>query len=127
MLSKSCALMYNFKDDFRTQQIRRFLHHSGISTRIVTAPDFLQPLGALFEIPGFDRNPVFNLGGNFTEEMMVLKDFTEQQLDGFLQFIRTSGLNRVELKAVLTPYNQHWNSLQLFQELTREREAMRRQ
>lgn len=119
--------MYNFKDDFRTQQIRRFLHHSGISTRIVTAPDFLQPLGALFEIPGFDRNPVFNLGGNFTEEMMVLKDFTEQQLDGFLQFIRTSGLNRVELKAVLTPYNQHWNSLQLFQELTREREAMRRQ
>lgn len=121
------ALLYNFQDDIRTRQIRRYLHHTGISTRIVTAPDFLQPLGALFELPGFSRNQMFNLGQNFTEEMMVMKDFSDQQLDSFLQFIRSSGLQRIGLKAILTPVNQHWSSWQLYQELTKEREAIRRQ
>lgn len=124
MYSNSSALLYNFQDDLRTRQIRRYLHHAGISTRIITAPDFLQPLGALFDLPGFSRTQTFNLGQNFTEEMIIMKDFSEQQLDGFLGFFRSSGLQRIGLKAILTPVNQHWNSWQLYQELTRERDAI---
>ena len=121
------ALLYNFQDNDRTRLIRRYLHRAGISTRIVTAPDFLHPIGYLFEIPGFSASPVFNLGQNFTEEMMVMKDFSEDQLDDFLSFIRSSGLNRIDLKAVLTPVNQSWSSWQLYQELSRERAEVLRQ
>lgn len=125
MLSKTSALFYNFKDEPRTRLLRRYLHRSGISTRVIDASEFLQPLGVLFELPGFAPDTRFNLGEDFKEEMLVMKDFSGQQLDDFLQFIRTSGLARVELKAVLTPVNCRWNSLQLYQELTRERDACR--
>ena len=127
MQSDASVLLYNFRDDDRTRQIRRFLHRAGVSTRIVTTPDFLHPLGYLFEMPGFRPDPMFNLGQNFTEEMMVMKDFSEQELDDFLTYIRSSGLKRIDLKAILTPVNQNWNSGQLYQELTRERAAVMRQ
>lgn len=126
MLSKTSALFYNFNDDLRTQKIRRYLHQSGISTRMVTTPEFLQPLGVLFELPDFSPNPLFNFGGDFKEEMLVMKDFSEKQLDDFLQFIRSSGFAPIELKAVLTPVSCRWNSLQLYQELTKERAAFQR-
>ena len=126
-MMETSALLYNFEDDDRTRQIRRYLHRSGITTRIVTTPDFLHPLGYLFEVPGFSPNPAFNLGQNFTEEMMIMKDFSEQHLDDFLSFIRSSGLKRIDLKAILTPVIQNWNSLQLYQELTAERNAVLRQ
>ena len=126
-MMETSALLYNFEDDDRTRQIRRYLHRAGITTRIVTTPDFLHPLGYLLEVPGFSPNPAFNLGQNFTEEMMIMKDFSEQQLDDFLSFIRSSGLKRIDLKAILTPVNQNWNSLQLYQELTAERNAVLRQ
>lgn len=125
-MMETSALLYNFEDDDRTRQIRRYLHRAGITTRIVTTPDFLHPLGYLFEVPGFSPNPAFNLGQNFTE-MMIMKDFSEQHLDDFLSFIRSSGLKRIDLKAILTPVNQNWNSLQLYQELTAERNAVLRQ
>ncbi len=127
MLSETSALFYNFNDDLRTRQIRRYLHQNGISTRTVIAPEFLQPLGVLFELPGFAPNSLFNLGGDFKEEMLVMKDFSEKQLDDFLRFIRSSGFAPIELKAILTPVNCQWNSLRLYQELTKERDAFQNQ
>ncbi len=126
MLSETSALFYNFNDDLRTQQIRRYLHRAGISTRTVITPEFLQPLGVLFELPGFVPNTLFNFDKDFKEEMLVMKNFSEEQLDNFLKFIRSSGLAPIELKAVLTPVNCQWNSLQLYQELTKERAAFQR-
>jgi hypothetical protein len=124
MQTKASAFFYNFESDDRTRQIRRYLHRAGVSTRIITTPDFLQPLGALFELPGFERTQVFNLGQNFTEEMLVMHGFSEEQLDAFLQFLRGSRLPGIDLKAILTEVNSHWTSMQLYQELTRERDAV---
>ncbi|MDO4339265.1 MAG: DUF3783 domain-containing protein [Eubacteriales bacterium] len=124
MITGPQILLYNLRDDERTRRIRQYLNKTGIAFRTVTAPDFLQPLGYLFEIPGFERNPQFNLGGNFQDEMLVLKDFSSEQLDQFLQFFKANGIPSVRLKAILTPINRHWNSLQLYEELTQEHKAM---
>lgn len=117
-------LLYNFQEDDRFRQIRRFLNRAKVNVRIVHTPEFLQPLGALFEIPGFPRNTLFNFNGNFTEEMLVMKDFSDTLMDDFLDFFKDTQLAPVELKAVLTPVTQHWNSLQLFQALKKEHDAM---
>ena len=117
-------VLYNFKEDDRFRQIRRFLNRAKVNVRIVRTPEFLQPLGTLFEIPGFTKNTQFNLNGNFTEEMLVMKDFSETLMDDFLSFFKENQLAAVELKAVLTPVTQHWNSLQLFHELQKEHDAM---
>ena len=91
---------------------------------MVQQPEYLESLGLLFEIPGFSKNPVFNLGKNFQEEMMVLKDFSSEQLDEFLAFFKDNGLLPVNLKAMLTPVTVHWDSLKLHDELMKEHTEM---
>ena len=103
------ALLYNFNDPERLRQIRRYLNRQKVKTRIVTAPEFLHPLGYLFEIPGFHPSSQFNLGSNFSDEMIVLKDFSSAQMDGFLAFFRENQIPPVALKAMLTPVTQHWS------------------
>ena len=119
-------LLYNFNDPERLRMIRRYLNREKISVRIVQAPEFLESLGYLFDIPGFAKNSAFNLGKNFQEEMMVMNNFSEKQMDNFLAFFRENNLPSVSLKAVLTPVTQHWNSLQLYEELSKEHAAMSR-
>ena len=118
------ALLYNFNDPERLRQIRRYLNRQKVKTRIVTAPEFLHPLGYLFEIPGFHPSSQFNLGSNFNDEMIVLKDFSSEQLDEFLAFFKENGLLPVNLKAMLTPVTVHWDSLKLHDELMKEHTEM---
>lgn len=80
------ALLYNFNDPERLRQIRRYLNRQKVKTRIVTAPEFLHPLGYLFEIPGFHPSSQFNLGSNFSDEMIVLKVFPVHRWMIFLLF-----------------------------------------
>ena len=118
------ALLYNFNDPERLRQIRHYLNRQKVKTRIVTAPEFLHPLGYLFEIPGFHPSSQFNLGSNFSDEMIVLKDFSSEQLDEFLAFFKENGLLPVNLKAMLTPVTVHWDSLKLHDELMKEHTEM---
>ena len=124
MNTQPTALLYNFNDPERLRQIRRYLNRQKAKTRIVTAPEFLHPLGYLFEIPGFHPSSQFNLGSNFSDEMIVLKDFSSEQLDEFLAFFKENGLLPVNLKAMLTPVTVHWDSLKLHDELMKEHAEM---
>lgn len=117
-------LMYNFKEEPRTRQIIRYLNKAGISYRNVSVAEYLHPLGYLFEIPGFSPSPQFNLGGNFVDEMLVMKGFSPEQQTDFLGFFHREGLVPVDLKAVLTPVTQHWSSLKLHGELAQEHALM---
>ena len=58
----------------------------------------------------------------FREEMLLMADLSAPQLDAFLRELRVS--HPVRLKAVLTPFNARWTSLQLYDELSREARAM---
>ena len=123
-MSKTQILLYNFNEEDRLRPIRRYLSRHHIQIRIVQSSEYLESLGFLFELPGFSKNPVFNLGQNFQEEMMVLKDFTNEQLDEFLAFFRENHLSPVNLKALLTPVTIHWNSMKLHEELMKEHAVM---
>lgn len=118
------VLLYNFTDPDRLRLIRYYLNHHKVKVRIVTPPEFLHPLGYLFEIPGFRPSAQFNLGGNFSDEMLVLHGFSNEQMDAFLAFFREKQIPSVALKAMLTPVTQHWSSIQLHDELTREHKMM---
>lgn len=51
------ALLYNFNDPERLRQIRRYLNRQKAKTRIVTAPEFLHPLGYLLRFRDFIPHP----------------------------------------------------------------------
>ena len=124
MNTQSSVLLYNFNDPDRLRMIRRYLNRQKVKVRIVTTPEFLHPLGYLFELPGFQPCAQFNLGKNFSEEMMVLNNFSSEQMDAFLAFFREEAIPSVSLKAMLTPVTQHWSSIQLHDELTKEHTMM---
>lgn len=124
MKTDAQILMYNFKEDERTRQISRYLNIAGISCKTVPVTDYLHPLGYLFGLTGFSPSPQFNLGGNFSDEMLVMHNFSQEQQTDFLGFFHREGLVHVNLKAVLTPVTQHWSSLKLHDELAKEHSMM---
>ena len=126
MTEKPLVLVYNFKPDERTRLIRRYLNKEKISLRMVEVPEFWQPLGYLAGLSGFQKDTSFHLGGNFFEEMLVMCGLSPDQSDRFLRFFREEGLDPVALKAMITPVNQHWNSLKLYEELKREHQEMQK-
>ena len=60
----------------------------------------------------------------FTDELLLLVDFTGPQLNAFLEGFRRNHIPPVALKAVLTQTNQDWLPIALRAELLREREAI---
>ena len=126
MEKKTQILCYHLPCDERTRKLRRYLNKAHIQIRMVEPAEFLHPLGFLFDIPGFGPCSQFNLGQNFPEEMLVMKDFSNEQLDAFLTFFQKEKLAPMTLKALLTPVNQHWNSLQLYEELKKENSSFKR-
>ena len=63
----------------------------------------------------------------FSDEMLVLADFTPQQLDDFLSSYRAAGIDPVPLKAVMTQSNMKWTASALCRELKLERQEMEKQ
>ena len=63
-------------------------------------------------------------GEAFDEEMLVMAHFPPALVQAFLQGLRRAGVRPGGLKAVLTPTNAQWDSLALYTELCREREAI---
>lgn len=58
------------------------------------------------------------------EPMLVFCGLGEALLNQVLEVIRLSKLPPIPLKAVMTETNRSWNTLQLHEELLKEREAM---
>lgn len=114
-------LCYNLEGD-RGAKIRMAAMRHRIRLRAVTADEYGQTLAALCGLEdATDAVP----DGSFTDEMLVMANFPNPLANAFLQTLRQSRIAPVRLKAMLTPTNSRWTSLQLHHELSREDEAFR--
>mgnify|MGYP002624072845 CR=1 FL=1 len=59
------------------------------------------------------------------KEMVFLCGFDMHLLNRFLAAVKRSRLKNIELKAMLTPNNQHWSGRHLLQEITAEHVYMK--
>ena len=100
-------------------------YRQGIHFRAVKRDEYALPIGALAGIPVANGKKADDPAA-FTDEMLVMCHMLSDQLDAFLLGIRELGIPRIALKAVLTPTNVTWNSVQLHDELAREHAAMKR-
>ncbi|MGN0481675.1 MAG: DUF3783 domain-containing protein [Lachnospiraceae bacterium] len=82
-----------------------------------------QPVGFLAQIPGMKKTGGVYKGSAIDEEVMVFADFDDKELDDFLDGYRQTGMENVQLKAVVTPSNMKWTFVELYNELVRERNA----
>lgn len=63
-------------------------------------------------------------GEGFSEGMLVLANYTPVHSQ-FFSALRHMGVKDIALKAILTPTNGAWNSIQLHHELSLEHEALK--
>ena len=120
LLFTPAVLLYNFRDPSRRAKIRGWLDRKGIRALEIPPTELHHSLGALLELPGFDREPGLRLERGFEEEMLVMFGFQGSLLHEFLAFFRAEGLPPVPLKAMITPTNVYWSSLTLYEALKEE-------
>ena len=122
---KKTVLLYHFSLP-RQAQVRMALSRLPFEVRPVKKEEYLLPLGCL---AGLDAVPSFlppYEGPGTEDEMVVFAGALGDELDEVLLAFRKNGLTGIGLKAVLTASNKSWTSLQLYEELKRERAAMKR-
>lgn len=107
------ALFYNFSEE-RMRKARLALLPLKIRTKIIDKSEYNQPLGYLASIKGIEPASEEFDGTGFDEEMIVLHNFTSKTIDALIRALNKCGVGRVPLKAVITPTNKDWNSLQLY-------------
>ena len=92
--------------------------------RVISVPRKQQslPIGALL---GLSVGTDPEAGKGFDDPMLVMCGLDEAQFSGFLQSLRQSGIPRIDLKAVLTPFNVTWSAVQLHDALREEHESMK--
>lgn len=54
-------------------------------------------------------------------EIMIMNGFKGNQLDLFLGKLKTSDVSKIDLKAIVTPYNMRWSIYELTLELIKEK------
>ena len=100
------------------------LEGAGIRVLTVAPHQLRQPIGALLGLPGFGEAPD-PLPAALEEEMLVMFALRQGMLEGILGFFRRVCPPSVGLKAMVTPTNIHWSSLELYEALRQEREQIR--
>lgn len=115
------VLLFNL-DTPKGAKIRRMCLPLKIRTRPVPQTSYSLPLAAL--AAGTQAAPAPTEEQLFSDELLLLVDFTGPQLNAFLEGFRRSHIPPVALKAVLTQTNQEWLPAALRAELLRERDAL---
>ena len=115
------VLLYNLNNE-KGGKIRRMYLPLGLRSRLVEPAEYGLTLSQLVE----GQTPETPWAGEcFSDELLLLVNCPGPLLDRFLQGFRRNKIPPVGLKAVLTPTNSGWTSLELREELAKEREAIR--
>jgi len=86
------------------------------SVAAVVSGDYKFPLGRKAPLPAAYVQP----------ELLIFSGLKDKSLDRFLQQYKKAGLQPIQLKAVVTPFNCNWTIYDLTQQLQREHAAMHR-
>ncbi len=120
------VLLFGFRPEERTMHIIRWLTQTGVAVRSVSPSEQAESLGFLFSLPGYAASGKPAFSAPVSEELLIMHGFDGALLDSFLRFFREEQLQRVEMKAVLTPTNAGWTAAELLAHLRLEREAMQK-
>ena len=125
---RESVLLMNFKDKKQLKGIQMiaFFAESKKKIRMVGERDFFYSRSGLpwLGVEGIAPSEETFTGEAPEHEIMVFAGVSDAKLQRMLTEIRRNGIRKVEHKAILTPTNVHWNTIELYEELEQERQAM---
>jgi len=118
-------LMYNFDKD-KARKIQFLCLQMKFRIKTISKEDYLKPIGLLLNSSKPKEEELYD-GDGFSQEMLVMSALSDNQLNTFLMSFKKQNIPFINLKAIVTPDNISWNSIELYQELTAEHEAISNQ
>lgn len=119
MESNKKVLLFNVNAEKKTQ-IEDLCKSFDIQTITIAKEQYNQPLGVLAGIKGVAKSSLPYRGREFKMEMIVFYGVDSDALDKFLKKYRESGIEPINLKAVITFHNMFWSAKKLHSELLKE-------
>ena len=114
---RESILLMNFKDKKQLKGIQMTAFLLKLKIRMVEEKDFLQPLGYLAGVEGIEPSDEVFQGEAPEHEILVFAGVPDAKLQRMLAEMRKNGIKKVDHKAILTPTNVHWNTIELYEEL----------
>ena len=122
-MKQPVLLTYNLHGE-KSSQIKLLCMKLLIRLRPVKTEEYGQALIVLCGTEQSAANAFLADVPAFSDEMLVLANFSSAQISEFLAGFRAAKIAPVALKAVLTETNQHWDAATLHQQLVEEHEAL---
>lgn len=121
---KETVLLYNLQNSEKGNIISTILKQLQIEVRNVEADEILHPIGYLLTIDGYEKAKKEINDEQIEDEMLVIHNFSDQQIHLLLEVLKEAKVPLIPLKAVVTPTNVDWSFYTLYQEVKKEYEMM---
>ena len=122
--STEMLLFYTPEATARTSRLKGVFVRLGIRIRNISPEQMGETIGYLAGMDGFEPAEEKTEYPAPEEEILVMKNFTSRRIDELILAIRKAGLQKIELKAVVTPTNAQWPFYKLYEEIREEREQV---
>lgn len=110
-------------NDTKAAKLKAVLVRMGIRIKNITLDQVSQTVGYLAGFDGFEEMEQEECP-YVEEEILVMKNFSNQRIDELLLNLRRAGVPKVQLKAVITDTNCKWKFCDLYLELKKEHDTM---
>lgn len=117
------VLLFGIADKEIISKIQLVMTIQKIGVKVVQPQDYSQSMGFLAGIPGFTQGLPY--AGTETVGPMMVLCLAPSRLDKILAALRQAGLPPIP-KAILTQTNAQWAAVDLYKELLREQEEIRK-
>lgn len=121
---KSTLLAYNINDNEKKVKLGRIFGYLGFRLVAVGREMFNVPIGELAGIKKVEERSPYE-GDELQEEMIVIATDKEDDLDKALLLMKDEKVS-VALKAMITTNNQSWSGIDLYHEIKKEHEYMKK-
>lgn len=124
---REVVLLFNFQDKSQVDAIKMSLYLVKLPVEIVPKEKYGLPLKDLAKDENAALPPEAEPGPELEGQMMVFVGLLEKKLNKAISLIRENpNCGKIPYKAILTKTNQKWDAYTLFEELKKERAAMRK-
>ncbi|MGN0621649.1 MAG: DUF3783 domain-containing protein [Porcipelethomonas sp.] len=109
-------------DEVNREALDKFCREKKIEFRAFGREAAGKKVGFIAGFSGFDSENCSEISAP-EEECLVISGFSGSEMDRLLNQLRNSNI-KIDLKCVVTAYNQNWTVSELISELKKEHEAM---